>query len=256
MASGQNGERPESDLTMTRWQGTPDRPPALDDEVHVWAVNLKAAGDDIGVWKGRLSPQERQRAERFKFSDDRRRYIVAHVALRDILSAYLKVPGERLQFTESENGKPSLARVATEGGIEFNLSHSHEKALIAVARGRVVGVDIEFVKIDFAFAEVATHFFTVREQAALTALPPILQRRSFYKCWTCKEAFLKAKGVGLSGALDEVEIICDAGNRVEIHAAVPGWWLTAIDACDGYEGALVVEGGPAPILGYHWRETL
>ena len=241
---------------MTRWHVMPDLLPDLGDNVHVWAVDLDAAGYDRSAWSRRLSPHEQERADRFKFSDDRRRYIVAHVALRVILGAYLKVSGDSLQFREGKNGKPRLAGVATEGSLEFNLSHSQEKALIAVARGRVVGVDIEFVKSNFAFYDVAKHFFTEREVAALTALPPILQCRSFYKCWTSKEAFLKAKGIGLSGALDEVEMTCDAGHRVEIHAAVPGWWLTAIDPCDGYEGALVVEGGAAPVLGYHWREIL
>jgi 4'-phosphopantetheinyl transferase len=241
---------------MTLWHVASDPLPELNDNIHVWAVNLNAAGFDMGVWRRRLSTREQERADRFKFSHDRRRYIVAHVALRAILGAYLKVSGDNLQFSEGENGKPRLTRVASARSIEFNLSHSHEKALIAVAHGRVVGVDIELVKSDFAFHDVAKHFFTHREVAALTALPPILQRRSFYKCWTSKEAFLKAKGVGLSGALDEVEISCDTGNRVEIHAAVPGWWLTGIDPCDGYEGALVVEGGAALILGYHWREIL
>ncbi len=241
---------------MTPWHVASDPPPELNDNIHVWAVNLNAAGFDMGVWRRRLSPHEQERADRFKFSHDRRRYIVAHVALRAILSAYLKVSDDNLQFSEGENGKPRLTRVANAGSIEFNLSHSHEKALIAVAHGRVVGVDIEFVNNDFAFHDVANHFFTHREVAALTALPPVLQRRSFYKCWTSKEAFLKAKGVGLSGVLDEVEITYDAGNRVEIHAAVPGWWLTEIDPCDGYEGALVVEGGAALIRGYHWREIL
>ena len=164
--------------------------------------------------------------------------------------------GDQLQFSEGENGKPRLKSFVSQGSLEFNLSHSHEEAVIAIARRKVVGVDIEFVKKDFAFLDVAKHFFTDREVTALTALPPILQRRSFYKCWTSKEAFLKAKGVGLSGALDEVEITCDAGNRVEVHAAVPGWWLTAIDVCEGYESALVVEGGAAPVLGYQWREIL
>jgi 4'-phosphopantetheinyl transferase len=255
MATGQNGERPGLYAEITRWHVAPDPLPELDDNIHVWAVNLNAAGFDIGVWRKRLSPHEQERADRFKFSHDRRRYIVAHVALRAILGAYLKVSGDNLQFSEGENGKPRLTRVANAGSVEFNLSHSHEKALIAVAHVRVVGVDIEFVKNDFAFRDVANHFFTDREIRALTALPPIVQRRSFYKCWTSKEALLKAKGVGLSGALDEVEISCDTGNRVEIHAAVPGWWLTEIDPCDGYEGALVVEGGTAPIFGYQWMET-
>lgn len=238
---------------MTYWSAAPDPLPPLDGNVHVWVVNLKEAVFDAIQWPARLSRDEQERADRFKFAQDRRRYVVAHVALRAILAAYLKVSAENLQFGEGQYGKPRLAGAVSESAFEFNLAHSHERALIAVGQARVVGVDIEFVKRDFAFHDVANHFFTKREVVALTALPQPLQRQGFYKCWTSKEALLKAKGVGLTGALDEVKIICDAGNRVEIKAAVPGWSLTELDPGDDYEGALAVEGGPAPILSYHWQ---
>ncbi len=238
---------------MTCWPAAPDPLPPLDGNVHVWAVHLNDAAFDVIQWPRRLSPDEQERADRFKFAHDRRRYIVAHVALRAILGDYLKVSGENLPFSEGENGKPRLTEALVESALEFNLSHSHEKALIAVSRGRILGVDVEFVKSNFAFYEVANHFFTKREVAALTGLPRAQQRQVFYKCWTGKEAFLKAKGVGLSGALDEVDITYGAGNRVEINAAVPGWSLTELDPGDGYQGALVVEGGAAPIFCYRWQ---
>lgn len=238
---------------MIRWPTAPDSLPPFADNVHIWAVALTDAGFDTRLWPRQLSPDEQERADRFKFADDRRRYIVAHVALRDIVGGYLKIGGEDLKFTAGKNGKPRLADALAESALEFNLSHSHELATIAVSRGRVVGVDIEYVKSEFGFHEVAKHFFTAREVAALSVLPPRLQRQAFYKCWTSKEAFLKAKGVGLSGALYEVEIAYDAGDRVKIGAAVTGWSLTELDPGDGYEGALVVEGGAAPIFCYRWR---
>jgi 4'-phosphopantetheinyl transferase len=92
--------------------------------------------------------------------------------------------------------------------------------------------------------------------AALRALPPSLQRQAFYQCWTSKEAFLKARGTGLSGALDEVEISFMSGNRVVVNACVAGWTLIELSPGDGYEGALVVEGEKAlPLHRHRWQPT-
>ena len=100
---------------------------------------------------------------------------------------------------------------------------------------------IEFANHDFDFLEVANHFFTKREVAALRALPSTLQCEGFYKCWTSKEAFLKAKGTGLSGQLDEVEIVL-VGEQVQIAASVRGWSLVELESSEGYATALVTNG--------------
>jgi 4'-phosphopantetheinyl transferase len=91
------------------------------------------------------------------------------------------------------------------------------------------------------------------ELAAFRALPVNLQRQGFFKCWTSKEAFLKAKGTGLSGKLDEVEISLAGEQRVVINASVPGWTLSELSPGNGYEAALVVEGGPLPVNCYRWK---
>lgn len=241
---------------MNLWPTTPEPPPLFEGGVHVWAIALNAARFDTESWLNRLSPEEQARAQRFKFADDRRRYIVAHVALRDILAGYLELAAGDLRFVDGENGKPRLASTLAGGGIEFNLSHSHEQALIAATQQTVVGIDLEFVKNDFEFHEVAERFFTDREMSALRALPPSLQRHAFYKCWTSKEAFLKARGTGLSGALDEVEISLTSGSRVVVNAFVAGWTLIELNPGEGYEGALVVEGEKAlPLHRHRWQPT-
>ncbi|MGH7796208.1 MAG: 4'-phosphopantetheinyl transferase family protein [Candidatus Binatia bacterium] len=240
---------------MNLWPTPPDPLPSLEGSIHVWAVALNDAQFDARSRPSRLSPEEQARAERFKFAKDRRRYRVAHVALREILAGYLKVATEDLQIVDGQNGKPQLAAGLASSGVEFNLSHSHERALIAVTQGLVVGIDVEFVKNEFGFHDIAEHFFTQREVSALHALPPPLQRQAFYKCWTSKEAFLKAKGTGLSGALDEVEISLTTAHRVAIDASVDGWSLTELNPGDAYEGALVVEGEAMPIQRYRWQTT-
>ena len=237
---------------MNPWSLPPEPVPPLNGSVHVWSLELDDAAFDAAVLQNCLSAEEQARAARFHFDRDRRRFIVAHVALRKIVAGYLKTGAANLQFDEGPNGKPKLAPPFDAEGVEFNLSHSHERAVVALNHGHEIGVDIEFAKNDFEFLDVAGHFFTAREVTALRALPASLQRQAFYKCWTSKEAFLKAKGTGLSGALDEVEIVLE-GKQVRIKASVPGWWLTALNTLDDYEAALVTKKSPVEVFYYRWR---
>jgi 4'-phosphopantetheinyl transferase len=237
---------------MNSWPQPPAELPALQSNIHVWAVRLDDASVGLYHAAALISPDERERAARFKFERDRRRYLVAHCALRQILSRYLAITPAGLSFDIGANGKPRLSHALAPSGIEFNLSHSNETALLAVCHGREVGVDIEYVKEDFEFQEVAERFFTAREVKAMRGLPPSLQRQAFFKCWTSKEAFLKAKGTGLSGALDEVEISLTTDQRVQIDASVAGWWLSALIPFDGYQAALVIYGEPLPVHCFQW----
>lgn len=199
-----------------------------------------------------MSNAEQARAERFKFDRDQRLFTVAHAALRSICATYLQTTPRSIEFAEGPYGKPKLAS-ASHTDLRFNLSHSGEWALIAAASQREIGVDIEAVR-DFDFDQVAERFFTAREAAALRSLPKPLQRSAFYKCWTSKEALLKAKGAGLSGTLDEVEIICD-GEDIRISAFVPGWSLAELPAGEGYIAALANQGAPVGVRLYQWSST-
>jgi len=220
-----------------------------ENEVHIWLVQTNGESISLGDFKDLLSSVEQDRASKFKFETDRRRYITAHAALRSILSSYVNSPARELQFASGPYGKPKLAPIHDKKKIAFSLSHSHEVALIAITQGREIGVDVEWVREDFVFDEVAHRFFTTREVAALHALPLHLQREAFYKCWTSKEAFLKAKGTGLSGQLDEVEMgLTDHG--VCVKGTVPNLSLVELTVDGGYVAALVV-GGVEPRLTYY-----
>src|SRR5574341_1468311 len=229
---------------MNFWPQPPAELPALERSVHVWATRLDDDSVDLGRAREILSADERERAERFKLDRDRRRYLIAHAALHGILSRYLTLSSESMSFDHGLNGKPRLSQALMLTRVQFNLSHSNEMALVAVTRRGEVGVDIEYVKENFEFQEIAEQFFTAKEVAAMRTLPAELQRQAFFKCWTSKEAFLKAKGTGLSGKLDEVEIILTTTQEVQITASVPGWSLAELDPVNGYEAALVVEGAP------------
>ena len=222
-------------------------------EVHVWLVKANGESTSPEDFEAPLSSVEQDRASRFKFETDRRRYVTVHFALRSILSTYLNSPAQELQFESGPYGKPKLVSIHAGKKFEFNLSHSHEVALIAVTQAGEIGVDIEYVKKDFPIHEVAGNFFTPKEAATLRTLPEYLQPQAFFKCWTSKEALLKAKGTGLSGELDEVEITLVGGQHVRINANVPGWSLVELIACDGYEAALVCVGEPAQVHLYRWE---
>src|SRR5215475_3749487 len=226
--------------------------PIRENEVHVWLVETNDKSSSPDDFKDLLSSVEQDRASKFKFATDRRRYITSHAALRSILCHYVNGPARALQFAEGPYGKPKLAPNHAAEKIEFNLSHSHEVALIAVAQGREIGVDVEWVREAFAFDEVAQRFFTTKQVVALHVLPLHLQREAFYKCWTSKEAFLKAKGTGLSGQLDEVAIVL-ADHAVRVKGTIPNFSLVGLTVGRGYEAALVAKGAEPQLSYYAWR---
>jgi len=234
------------------WLSPPLSLTLIRNEVHVWLVRADKAGLCSVCCAELLTSAERERAARFKFEKDRRLYTVAHAALRSLLAGYLNVAPGGLEFESGRRGKPRLAPTLTKDKLEFNLSHSHEVALIAVTREREIGVDVERVTEDFAFAEVAERYFTAGEVSALRALPQDLQRRAFYQCWTSKEAFLKARGVGLSGELDEVEIVLAGEGRVQVKSTIAQWSLRELNPCAGDVGAVVLEGQEFDLKCFSW----
>ena len=234
------------------WLSPPPSLALIRNEVRVWLIRADEAELCSACCADLLSLAERERAARFKFEKDRRLYTVAHAALRSLLAGYLNVAPGDLEFEIGPRGKPRLAPTFNKDSLEFNLSHSSEVALIAMNREREIGVDVEQVKKEFAFAEVAERYFTTREVSAIRALPEDLQRRAFYQCWTSKEAFLKAKGVGLSGELDEVEIVLAGEGRVQVKSTLPGWYLSELNPCDGYVGAIALEINKCDLRCYRW----
>ncbi len=172
------------------------------DELHVWAVPLTG---DPAAGAALLSSEEQQRVERFRFADHRRRYQIGHGALRRILSGYVGVAPKAIEFSQGARGKPYLVTA----GPHFNLSHSGKLALVAVARTEV-GVDLEKVRRLDSMTEIARRHFAPREFATLAALQGSDCELAFYRCWTRKEAYIKALGEGLAMSLDSFEVsLCE-----------------------------------------------
>ncbi len=237
------------------WLSLPTDFALAQNETHVWLAGLDNAATSVEPFADCLSPAERDRAARFKFLPDRTRYLIAHAALRSILGMYLSVHPAAIEFDSGPMGKPKLAQNFYGSEIEFNLSHSGELALIAVARGGEIGIDIERIQENFAFEPIAQRFFTSREMTALSVLPPELRREAFYKCWTSKEALMKAKGLGLSGSLDEVRVRLTAAG-VRVTAAVHDWALVEPSPISGYAAALAAKKIYCEPRCYCWEPSL
>ncbi len=226
-----------------RWHSTPEG-----SAVHIWRVDLTLQEDQLQDYRKLLSADENERADRFYSDRDRRRFIAARRAMRAILSEYLSVLPQEVAYSYAANGKPELAPCLRESGIKFNLSHSNELALIAVAQGLCVGVDLEFIDPELAIDEMSSAFFSPREASMLRALPSERRREAFFKCWTRKEAYIKALGKGLSLSLDSFDVAFGTGaSAVLLRAEVfteelSRWSIYDISVSDRYPAALAVEG--------------
>ena len=219
----------------------------LSAEVHLHLVDLAQADVPSPDWLELLSDDERARTDRYHFDRDRRRFIRARCALRTILGEYLEVEPRRLRFDYSPLGKPSLA-AEFGGDLRFNLSHSHELALIAVTRGTAVGVDIEHLRPMSDMAAIVGRFFSSAERQAFEAVAADQQIAAFFRCWTRKEAYLKALGEGMSRALDSFDVTLSHEEPAELlhdaidHTAPARWRFTHLEPAPNYIGACVVEG--------------
>ena len=214
------------------------------DAVHIWLAALDDSAHDPEVLAENLSEDERVRAGRRRNAEARRRFIVAHAALRDILRGYCGQPARALVFESGPHGKPGLAGAT---GIEFSLAHSNAYALIAVTRARPVGVDIERIRPDIRALELARRFFAPEEAAALADLTEHARVQAFFRLWTCKEAFVKALGRGFDLPLREFTVDV-RGERPVLRATAldpkvaDQWSFHVVCPAEGYAGAVCAQG--------------
>ncbi len=222
--------------------------PLPEDEVQLWRVDLEAIGADESRWRQVLSSDERARASRFHFARDRQRFVAARALLRRILASYLATDPNSLTFSYSKKEKPSLGPADVDKGITFNVSHSGGIALFAFSRRREVGIDVEQVRRDADLEAIARRFFSTREQGQLAALPAEEKFDAFFRCWTRKEAYIKATGDGLSLPLSQFDVSLATGEKNALLATRPDgseagrWLLQEVPAGPGFIAALCVRG--------------
>jgi 4'-phosphopantetheinyl transferase len=230
------------------WQAAP-RPLALNtNEVHVWRAGLDADAAAVERWRQTLSNDELARAGKFHSAVQRDHYTAGRGMLRSLLARYLGAPAGEFQFRLNAHGKPALDSGSQVADLRFNLSHSHGMALFAFSLGGDVGVDGEYVRPSRREMDLAKRFFSPQEVAVLRAFPESSQREMFYHCWTRKEAYIKARGAGLSINLASFTVSLAADTLA--HLPITGhadpeagrWWLRTLAPGEDYVGAVAAEG--------------
>jgi len=239
---------------ITDWPSPPQHLVLSDNEVHIWRAFLNRPEADVADLSRLLSPDEIERAGKFRFQKDRDHFITARGTLRKILGIYLKTAPDRILFSYNDYGKPAISG---EAEICFNVSHSRELALFAFTAGAEVGIDIEYIRRDFVFEDIAEKFFSHKETAALRKIPEELKAEGFFACWTCKEAYIKALGHGLSRPLESFSVSFDSDApdvllNVENDPLESNRWnLNKLTPISGYAAAVAVEGEKRPFS--YWQ---
>ncbi|MCC5962991.1 MAG: 4'-phosphopantetheinyl transferase superfamily protein [Rhodobacteraceae bacterium] len=206
-------------------------------KLDLWLWPLDLHGAARARLEAHLSGREHQRAAAFGFERDRRRFVCARGRLREILGDVTGTAPARLDFALGDHGKPMLA-----GGPAFNLSHSAGWAALAISPGPAIGIDIEACRpIEPGLAD---HVFSPAERAALAALAPADRLAGFFHCWTRKEAFVKASGLGLWQPLDSFDVTPDPASPPRVLRVAQGaagsadWQMVALDLGPGFAGAV------------------
>jgi 4'-phosphopantetheinyl transferase len=217
-----------------------------EDEVHLWQVDLVIVAKGEPRWEKILSADERARAARFHFSQDRQYFTATRALLRMILGSYVDSDPMELVFHYTDKEKPSLNPSTSR--VEFNVSHSGGVALMAFTRERSLGVDVEQLRENFDHEAIARRFFSEQERRQIAGLTPSERFHGFFRCWTRKEAYIKAQGAGLSLPLDQFDVSLTPGDENALLATRPDgaqaaqWSLREVLVRDGYVAALCVQG--------------
>src|SRR5579872_6085667 len=212
-------------------------------DVHVWCVKLIGSDEAVAAFEKTLSAREADRCARFYQTPHRRAYAISHGVLRQLLGRYLGMAPEQIEFQYGRADKPELANASAD--LAFNMSHSGDLAVYAFARQCQLGVDVEHVRPLPDLELVAARFFGPEERSDLLALDGQERTHAFFRCWTRKEAFIKATGDGLSMRLDHFRVSLAPRQAALIHAEqgdVRCWHMSHLEPATDYVGAVAYDG--------------
>jgi 4'-phosphopantetheinyl transferase len=229
---------------MSGWHTVSTAPQLCEGEVHIWQVSLDVADGHWQVLMSLLPDDEQAKASRFHFVKHRRRHTVSRAALRTLLGQYLKLPPPAIEFTYNAHGKPRLADERLR--IKFNVSHTEEIMLVAFAIDSEVGVDIESVLRDVDYVDIGKRWFSPLESRTLLSMPENQRIDAFFRAWSRKEAYIKARGEGMSHPLCQFTVTMDELEpRLIEHQDDPRetsrWRFIDIDVAQNYQATVVVE---------------
>ncbi len=238
------------------WDTPPPHLILEESQVHLWLTELVRPTDQVVHLREVLSEDERARADRFHFEKDRVAYTIGRGNLRRLLARYLEVEPTTIRFTYNKYGKPildvaSVCDPAEAGSLaaslQFNVSHSGLLALYGFTLNRAIGVDIEWHRDNISPLEIAKGFFSPSENQTLNGLSTTAEHyEAFYNCWTRKEAYIKAHGMGLSLPLDSFDVTLAPGEHAQLVATRPNadevnqWVVDAVPAPAGYTAAIAL----------------
>ena len=214
--------------------------------VHIWTLRVEASDSVAANLESVLTPEEKERAARFRFESLRRSFVVTRGVLRCLLGRYSDVHPSRIRFNYGLKGKPALAPAT---GIEFNTTHSDGVAVFGFTLGCPIGLDLERIRPLSDIQQIAEHFFCSEEAAEIMSSRPDERERAFFHCWTRKEAYIKATGDGLSVPLDSFRVTLQPDEPAGfIHLghdrnAANAWRLHDLCLVSGYAAALAYYGG-------------
>lgn len=209
--------------TLPSWPPPPDRSSLGTNDVHIWRASLEQSPATVENLRQLLSADEQSRADRFHFEKDRKHFTTARGYLRKLLGRYLEIAPAEIRFSYTEYGKPSLAPELDQR-LKFNVAHSGGLSLYAFTAIGEIGIDLEHIRPEFTVDDIARRYFSAAEVDSLDQLPLAARHQAFFDCWTRKEAFIKAKGLGLSLGLNQFDVTV----RPDQPAALlrTGWDLT------------------------------
>ena len=240
----------------TGWHVPAELPSLGHGEVHIWKAGVSDWATHEAQLRSFLDLDELARADRFHFSSDRQQFTVAHGLLRCLLAHYSGCAPTGLEFGHGPVGKPYLVLPAGAPNVQFNLAHSADVILMAVTSESPGGVDVEHWLNDVEIEELIAHFFSRSERDEFLALAPNAKQAGFFACWSRKEAYIKATGLGVSLGLDyfDVTVAADAPARIladrRTQRGDDRWQLLDLDVGTEYAGSLVVEGSDCLACGY------
>jgi 4'-phosphopantetheinyl transferase len=219
-----------------------------DGQIHVWSFPAAAPASAIAELLRTLSPDERQRANQFRLEHLRDSFVVTRGVVRHLLGRYLRLSSAAIRFDYGPKGKPALAPV---NAFRFNVTHSGGLAAIALTAGCEIGFDLEQLRAIADLHRIAERFFRSEEAAGIVTLPPEQQISVFFRCWTRKEAYLKASGDGLFTPLDRFTVTEEAPESARPDSSIERKReiVTIEDLCiaPGYASAVAYHDRKRPI---------
>jgi len=228
--------------------------PLTDSDLHIWRAILAGSSSEFSYYSSMLSPTELTRAERFYFERDRDRYIFGRGILRTLLGNYLGIKASEVEITYGAYGKPGLQSKAEKKSLEFNLSHSNDRAMFVFNWNRIVGIDIEHIRPFSDADEFAERFFSQQEKELIKSLTDEKKWEAFFKLWTCKEALLKATGSGLTVPLNEAVISLGSNGSAQLTSIggdveqAARWHLETFKPVADYQAAVILEGHAGQLI--------